>query len=306
MADKLRILLLGAGGREHAIAFYLARSSLVDKIICIPGNGATSRGLAKVENAPQTVSPNDFGELVQYAKDNSVNLVVPCTDHYIVAGIERWFREAGVPVFGPSEEAARLEGSKCFAKEFMTRHSIPTAQYWNCSSIDDALKALSEANFPVVVKASGLAGGKGVLMPNGADKNVSAVMSIMRDRAFGDAGNETVIEERLDGDEISITFVTDRYNLYLFPVGQDGQRIRDGNKGANTGVYALTTKLDDEQVKGIVKDILEPTVKGIRNEGTASCKSSEFFSGLAKKNPPRKSKIRKSENRFNYVYIHNA
>ncbi|KAI0388561.1 phosphoribosylglycinamide synthetase [Xylariaceae sp. FL0594] len=270
MDDNLRILLLGAGGREHAIAWSLAQSPRVEKVICIPGNGATAYKLAKVENAPQTISANNFGELVKFAKDNAINLVVPGTEKYIVGGIERCFKDAGVAVFGPSEEAARLEGSKCFAKEFMTRHSIPTAKYWNCYSLEDARRALGQTDFPIVVKASGLAGGKGVLMPNGADENLSAVKTIMCDRVFGDAGNEIVIEERLYGDEISITFVTDGRSLRLFPVGQDAQRIRDGNEGANTGgmgVYAPTAILDDGQIKSIIKNILEPSVKGISDEG---------------------------------------
>jgi phosphoribosylamine--glycine ligase/phosphoribosylformylglycinamidine cyclo-ligase len=184
--------------------------------------------------------------------------------------VEEWFRNEGIPVFGPSKKAAKLEGSKCFAKDFMVRHSIPTAKHWNCSTAEEAYQCLGKVDFPVVIKASGLAGGKGVLMPTTPEENRAAVDSIMVQKAFGDAGDQIVIEELLSGDEISITLISDGNSLELFPVGQDAQRILDGNTGANTGgmgVYAPTHLLSDEQITQVIKTILEPTVQGIRDEG---------------------------------------
>ncbi|RYP60919.1 hypothetical protein DL769_007926 [Monosporascus sp. CRB-8-3] len=272
MVNRLRILLLGSGGREHALAWTLSRSPLVEKIFCIPGNGGTATGDTKIENGPSGISMVDFARLVDFSKQKKVNLVIPGSEEPIVQGIERWFKKEGIPVFGPSKGAARLEGSKCFAKDFMARHSIPTARYWNCSTAEEAYSCLDKIDCPVVVKASGLAGGKGVLMPSTPEENRAAVHTLMIQKPYGEAGAEIVIEELLSGDEISITLVSDGSSLALFPVGQDAQRILDGNTGANTGgmgVYAPTDLLSAEQIDRITKTILEPTIKGIREEGMA-------------------------------------
>jgi phosphoribosylamine--glycine ligase / phosphoribosylformylglycinamidine cyclo-ligase len=276
MVDQLRVLLLGSGGREHALAWALSRSNLVEKVLCVPGNGGTAIGDPKIENGPPGIATNDFALLVSLAREQRINLVVPGSEEAIVRGVEDRFRQEGIPVFGPSKGAARLEGSKCFAKDFMARHSIPTAKYWNCSTVEDAYSCLDRICFPVVIKASGLAGGKGVLMPSSREEARAAVESMMVQKTFGDAGAEIVIEELLSGDEISITFVSDGTSLRLFPVGQDAQRILDGNIGANTGgmgVYAPTHLLSPEGIDDIVKIIFEPTIKGIRDEGIAFTKT---------------------------------
>lgn len=270
---ELRILLIGRGGREHAFAWCLSKSSLVEKVICIPGNGGTARGDPKIENGPASLCENDYPGLVNFAKSRRINLVVPCSEGPLVDGIEKYFRDKGIVVFGPTEEAARLEGSKCAAKDFMSRHGIPRAEYKSFRNFQTAKEYLGTVTHPVVIKASGLAGGKGVLMPTNQEENLAAIKTLMVDKTFGKAGTEVVIEERLLGDEISITSLTDGYNLRLFPAGQDAQRILDGNLGANTGgmgVYAPTPLLTSKQLHEIERTILQPTVDGIREEGKLS------------------------------------
>lgn len=269
MVDKLIVLLIGSGGREHAFAWSLSKSPRVEKVLCVPGNGGTARCDRKVCNLAN-ISIRDYPGLVQLSKSHGVNLVVPSCEDPLVDGIEKYFKDAGIAFFGPSHAAARLEGSKCFAKDFMQRHGIPTAAYRNFNDYIAAKQYLETVEHPVVIKASGLAAGKGVLMPTGPEENIAALRSVMLDKDFGDAGAETVIEELLVGDEISITFLTDGHTLRMFPAGQDHQRIYDGNVGANTGgmgVYAPTPILSSEQLAEIDRTILQPTIAGIRKEG---------------------------------------
>ncbi|RYP83672.1 hypothetical protein DL770_005365 [Monosporascus sp. CRB-9-2] len=262
----------GERGQGNALAWTLSRSPLVEKTFCIPGNGGIATGDAKIENGPPGISMVAFARRVDFSKEKNVNLVIPGSEEPIVQGIEEWFRKEGIPVFGPSKGAARLEGSKCFAKDFMARHSTPTARYWNCSTVEEAYSCLNNIDYPLVIKASGLAGDKGVLMPSTPQENRAAVHTMMIQKLYGEAGAEIVIEELLSGDEISITLVSDGSLLALFPVGQDAQRILDGNTGANTGgmgVYAPTDLLSAEQIDRITKTIFESTIKGIRDEGMA-------------------------------------
>ena len=268
--DKFIVLLIGSGGREHAFAWRLAKSTLVHKVLCVPGNGGTAQCGSKVENAPCTLSATDYPALVDYAKLQAVNLVVPSSERPLVEGVERYFREAGIRFFSPTFEAARLEGSKCFAKDFMARHRIPTADYQNFNDYAAAKAYLASLSHQVVIKASGLASGKGVLMPSSVTEGIAALDKIMVEKAFGDAGAEVVIEELLVGDEISVTFLSDGQCLKLFPAGQDAQRILEGNLGANTGgmgVYAPTPLLTEQQLDEIDRTILQPTISGMRMDG---------------------------------------
>jgi phosphoribosylamine--glycine ligase/phosphoribosylformylglycinamidine cyclo-ligase len=272
MADQqMHVLVLGSGGREHAPAWSLSRSPIVRLVTCIPGNGGTAIGNPKVINVEHSISRGDFPWLVSYAKRERIDLVVPGSEASLVEGIAEAFKDTGLPVFGPSIQAARLEGSKCFAKDFMIRHSIPTATYRNFGDFAAAKDYLKEITQPVVIKASGLAGGKGVLMPRMPDESVAALRSLMVDRTFDEAGGQVVVEEWLDGPEISITIVTDGFTLEIFPPGQDAQRILDGNMGANTGgmgVYVPTPLLSAQQLEEIRATILQPTIDGCRAEGS--------------------------------------
>lgn len=270
MADKLRILLVGNGGREHAIAWKLVQSPRVEHIFVVPGNGGTAQ-LQNVTNI-STIKQEDFGALVQFAKENSVNFLVPGPEAPLVAGIVDYFKKnaSGIRCFGPSEAAARMEGSKTFSKDFMKRHNIPTAAYENFSEYESAKKYLDSVHHNVVIKASGLAAGKGVIIPQNKQEAHDALKEIMLDKEFGAAGDEVVIEEFLDGDELSILSFSDGTTIRSLPPAQDHKRIGDGDTGPNTGgmgTYAPTKIAPPEVVDRIHKEILQPTIDGMKAEG---------------------------------------
>ncbi|TVY43581.1 Bifunctional purine biosynthetic protein [Lachnellula occidentalis] len=269
--EPLRILLIGRGGRESALAYKLSQSPHVEKIYVAPGNGGTARGLAKVSNLPEA-NEEDFDLLVQLSKELNVNLVVPGPDVPIVNGMEGHFRSAGIPCFAPSKAAARLEGSKAFSKDFMARHNIPTALYRNFTDYDTARQYLESVNFKVLLKASGLAAGKGVIIPETKEDALKALRKIMLEQQFGDAGNEVVIEEFLEGDELSILTFSDGVTFKSMPPAQDHKRIFDHDLGPNTGgmgCYAPTKIASRAVLDVIEKSILKPTFEGLRQEGNA-------------------------------------
>ncbi|KKA29503.1 hypothetical protein TD95_001587 [Thielaviopsis punctulata] len=264
---SLRVLLVGNGGREHAIAWKLSQSPQVEAIFAVPGNGGTA-SCPKTTNVT-SVSATDFAGLVSFAKTEKIGLLVPGPEAPLVDGIEEPFRLAGIPVFGPSKEAAQMEGSKTFSKDFMARHNIPTAAYKNFSNADEALAYIDTVDHNVVIKATGLAAGKGVIIPATKDEAKAAIKEIMVDRAFGDAGSEVVIEEFLTGDELSILTFSDGYTFKSLPAAQDHKRIFDGDLGPNTGgmgCYAPTNIATKSLLELVDKDILAPTIRGLRQE----------------------------------------
>ncbi|EHL01674.1 putative Bifunctional purine biosynthetic protein ADE1 [Glarea lozoyensis 74030] len=266
--EPIRILLVGNGGREHALAWKLSQSPLVESIIAVPGNGGTST-CPKVTN-DTSVKADDYPGLVKLAQNNNVNLVVPGPEAPLVDGIEGYFKAVGIRCYGPSKLAARMEGSKAFSKDFMQRHNIPTAAYANFSDYEDAKKYLDKIDHNVVLKASGLAAGKGVLIPTTKEEAHKALKEIMVDREFGEAGDEVVIEEFLEGDELSILTFSDGYTIKSLPPAQDHKRIFDGDQGPNTGgmgCYAPTKIASKALIEQIEKTILQPTIDGMRNEG---------------------------------------
>ncbi|KAK8199682.1 phosphoribosylamine-glycine ligase [Phyllosticta capitalensis] len=269
MAD-IRVLIVGNGGREHAIAWKLSKSPRIDQIFVVPGNGGTG-ALDKTKNI-ETVSADDFPGLVKFALENDVNLLVPGPEAPLVAGIVDHFK-ANAPkilAFGPSGAAARMEGSKTFSKDFMHRHNIPTAAYQNFTSHDAARAYLDSVDHPVVIKADGLAAGKGVIIPTTKEEGHQALKDIMLDREFGAAGDEVVIEEFLEGDELSILSFSDGNTIQSLPPAQDHKRIFDGDQGPNTGgmgTYSPTRIAPKEVVDQIHKEILQPTIDGMRAEG---------------------------------------
>ncbi|KAH0566410.1 hypothetical protein GP486_000193 [Trichoglossum hirsutum] len=268
MSESLRILLVGNGGREHALAWKLNQSTRVEAIFVVPGNGGTARGLAKVKNVAD-VKPDDFSSLVEFAKKVGVNLVVPGPEAPLVDGIEGYFRAVGIPCFGPSKIAARMEGSKAFSKDFMKRHGIPTAEYRNFNDYEAASKYLDSIEHDVVIKASGLAAGKGVLIPASKLEAKVALRDIMLKRVFGVAGDEVVIEEFLVGDELSILAFSDGYTIKALPPAQDHKRIYDGDQGPNTGgmgCYAPAAAVSKSTLDQIHKLVLQPTINGMRKE----------------------------------------
>ncbi|KAJ4292183.1 Bifunctional purine biosynthetic protein ADE1 [Collariella sp. IMI 366227] len=266
--SSLRILLIGNGGREHALAWKLAQSPLVESIVAVPGNGGTA-SLPKVTNNV-TVSADDFPGLVEFAKKNGINLVVPGPEAPLVDGIEGFFRDAGIPVFGPSKEAARMEGSKTFSKDFMKKHNIPTAAYENFSDYTKACEYLKTVKHNVVIKATGMAAGKGVIIPQTQEEALQALKEIMLDKAFGSAGDEVVIEEFLVGDELSILSFCDGTTIKSLPAAQDHKRIGEGDTGLNTGgmgCYAPTKLATPQLIARVEREILQPTIDGMRKDG---------------------------------------
>lgn len=264
-----RILLLGSGGREHALAWKLSRSDLLEKLFVCPGNGGTS-GEPNTINVD--ISPTDFPLLVDFAIQNEINLVVPGPEQPLVEGIEAHFRKVGIPVFGPSFLAARMEGSKVFSKAFMDRHNIPTAAFKTFKShqLEEAEKYVKTCGHKVVLKASGLAAGKGVLIPQSIDETMIGLRELMVDKVFGAAGDEVVIEEYLSGPEISVLAFSDGYSVVPLPAAQDHKRIGEGDVGLNTGgmgAYAPAPVATSFIMDHIIKKVLKPTIDGMRREG---------------------------------------
>lgn len=267
--DQLRVLVVGNGGREHAFAWKLSQSPLVDVVWVAPGNGGTGRrASSKIANA--NIKGDDYPGLVAFAQENGINLVVPGSEATLVDGIHGYFQAVGIRVFGPSKVAARLEGSKTFSKDFMKSHNIPTAVYRNFTDYEPARKYLDSVDHNVVIKADGLAGGKGVIIPTSKEEAHQALREMMVDHQFGKAGNEVVIEEYLEGDELSIVTFTDGYTIRSLPPAQDHKRIFDGDQGPNTGgmgCYAPTRIAPKEVMEEIDRVIVQPTVDGMRKDG---------------------------------------
>ncbi|KZT75087.1 phosphoribosylamine--glycine ligase [Daedalea quercina L-15889] len=273
---SLRVLLVGSGGREHALAWRLARSPFVHHIFVCPGNGGTAHE-SKATNVD--ISATDFPALVQFALANDVNLVLPGPEQPLVDGIEEPFRKGtvavlriGIAVFGPSAQAARMEGSKAFSKGFMARHKIPTAQFrvFEAEEVEQAIEYVKTCGFKTVLKASGLAAGKGVLIPDSVDDAVAGLREMMVDHVFGAAGSEVVVEELLTGPEVSVLAFADGYTIVPLPAAQDHKRIGEGDTGPNTGgmgAYAPAPVATPAVMDQIMKEVLQPTIAGMRKEG---------------------------------------
>ncbi|KAI8972518.1 phosphoribosylglycinamide synthetase [Pilobolus umbonatus] len=266
MTDHLNILLIGSGGREHAIAWKLAQSSRVKHIYVAPGNGGTLG--SKISNV--NIGVSDFSQLTEFAIKNQIDLVIPGPEQPIVEGIQAVFKKIGIPCFAPSPKAAQMEGSKAFSKDFMKKHNIPTAAYQNFTCYEKAKKYIESVNHKVVLKASGLAAGKGVLMPETKQEALDGLKTIMVTKEFGSAGSEVVIEECLEGEELSILAFSDGYTIIPLPPAQDHKRALDGDKGPNTGgmgCYAPTPIGTQSLIEQVKRTILQPTIDGMRRDG---------------------------------------
>jgi phosphoribosylamine--glycine ligase/phosphoribosylformylglycinamidine cyclo-ligase len=278
---SLNILVIGNGGREHAIVWKLAQSASVNQIFVAPGNGGTQVN-EKVKNVPElSGSPKDFEGLAKFAVDNNINLVIPGPEQPLVDGISTVFQKIGIPVFGPSAKAAVMEGSKAFSKVFMDKHNIPTAKFKNFDNVEDARKHIESIDYKMVLKADGIAAGKGVLIPNTKQEALEGLKEIMVTKAFGNAGNEIVIEEFLEGDELSILTITDGYSFFNLPAAQDHKRIGDGDQGLNTGgmgAYAPAPVATSSVLKKIDELVIKPTIDGMRKDGYPMC--GVLFTGI--------------------------
>jgi phosphoribosylamine--glycine ligase len=268
MRGAMRILLVGNGGREHAIASALSRSPEVAKLFVAPGNGGT-KALAKTENIP--ISAGETAQLVDFAAVQAVDLTVVGPEAPLVAGIADAFHAAGLPVFGPSQAAAQLEGSKAFSKQFMQRHGIPSGRAEIFQDVDAATAYLDGLDDVPVIKASGLAAGKGVILPETKQAARDTLHAIMVDRQFGAAGDTVLIEERLSGPEVSVLAFCDGESVQVMPAAQDHKRLLDGDRGPNTGgmgAFAPAPLATPELLETALHDILMPTVQGLAVEGT--------------------------------------
>jgi phosphoribosylamine--glycine ligase len=264
----MNVLIVGGGGREHALATKVAGERGLAKLFCTPGNA----GIARVAELV-AVDPSDVDALCALAAHESIDLTIVGPELPLDRGIVDRFRRAGLRIFGPPRDAARLECSKVFAKGFMARHGIPTARYRVCENAHDArtLLASGEFGFPVVLKADGLAAGKGVVVATDRDEADAAVRAAMEERQFGDAGARLVIEEWLSGPEVSFFALCDGTRALPLTSAQDHKRAFDGDRGPNTGgmgAFAPSPLLDAELQAGVMRDIVEPVLRGMRAEGT--------------------------------------
>jgi phosphoribosylamine---glycine ligase len=259
----MRILVVGSGGREHALCWRLAASG--HDVVAAPGNPGAAQVASVVD-----VAVDDYDGLVALAQSRSVDLVVIGPEAPLVAGLADRMRRRGIDVFGPSAAAAKLEGSKAFAKEFFRRHGIRTADFRVCGDMDAVDRALAELGGDVVVKADGLAAGKGVVLCDGADEARSAARAMLEDKRFGKAGLVVVIERRLRGRELSVMALADGQRCALLPPVEDHKTIHDGDRGPNTGGMGTVSPpawATDELMDRVRRDILEPTLVGLRADG---------------------------------------
>ena len=262
----MKILVIGSGGREHAICWKLSESPHTTALYCAPGNA----GIGEVASC-YPVDVNDAGALANLAQSMKVDLTVIGPEAPLVAGVAEAFRAHGLKLVGPSQAAARLEGSKIFAKQFMARHRVPTAQFTACHSPESARAALQmEYRFPVVIKADGLAAGKGVRIVNDAAEFESAVEAMMVERVFGEAGSRVVLEECLVGREAWVMVFTDGIDYRVIAPAQDYKRAYDNDEGMNTGgmgSFSTPSLLDDATLDRVAREIIEPTLAGMQTDG---------------------------------------
>jgi len=263
----MNILIIGSGGREHALAWKAAQSKDVQMVFVAPGNAGTARE-AKVKNV--AIDPMNFAALAEFVESNGVSLTIVGPEAPLVGGVVNYFGERGLRIFGPTKGAAQLEGSKAFTKDFLARQNIPTGKYQNFTDVDAALAYLRAQGAPIVVKADGLAAGKGVIVAETLEQAENAVRDMLSGNAFGDAGCRVVIEEFLAGEEASFIVIVDGDNVLPMATSQDHKRIGDADTGPNTGgmgAYSPAPVVTADVHKRTMDKIIMPTVRGMKAEG---------------------------------------
>ncbi len=263
----MKILVVGSGGREHALAWKASQSPNIEKIFVAPGNAGTAIE-PKLENIKIDVT--DIEALINFAKSENIELTIIGPEAPLVIGIVDAFTEAGLACFGPSKGASQLEGSKAFTKDFLARHNIPTAAYGNFTVIDEAVEYVKKAGAPIVVKADGLAAGKGVILAQTEEEAIQAINDMLAGNAFGDAGHRVVIEEFLYGEEASFIVMVDGKNILPLATSQDHKARDNGDTGPNTGgmgAYSPAPVVTQEIHNRIMDEVIKPTVKGMASEG---------------------------------------
>lgn len=259
----MKILILGSGGREFSIARAISNESVKHELFFQPGNGAT-------EKLGTNLNIKDYNDLADWAKENEIELTIVGPEAPLVDGVVDIFKAKDLTIFGPSKEAAQLEGSKVYMKNFLAKYNIPTARYIETSSIEDAFKFTDTLTAPIVVKADGLCGGKGVIIAQNHDEAKVAISEMLSGKSFGDAGLKVIVEEFLDGYELSMFAVCDGKDYILLPAAQDHKRLMDNDEGPNTGgmgAYAPTPLVDEELYQKVKDRIIRPTLDGMQKEG---------------------------------------
>lgn len=261
----MKILIIGSGGREHCLAWKIAQSPLVDKIYCAPGNGGTSLIARNVD-----IRATDIDSLLKFAQNELIDLTVAGSEAPLVEGIVDKFEKNGLKIFGPKKELALLEGSKIFAKEVMKRYGIFTAEFEVFDNLPKAREYIEKKGAPIVVKADGLAAGKGVIVAKSIEEAQQAIEIIMCERKFGASGDRVIIEDCLQGEEVSIMVFTDGENIVPLVSSQDHKRVFDGDRGSNTGgmgAYAPAAIVTNVVFEKIIKNIFKPLIEGLKKEG---------------------------------------
>ena len=260
----MKILVVGGGGREHAICWKLSNESNVEKIYCAPGNAGISN-VAECVN----IGDSDIEALAQFAKENKIDLTIVGPEVPLVAGIVDEFEKENLKIFGPNKKCAQLEGSKAFSKDFMIRHNLPTAKYKEYTDLDKAIAEIDEFGYPVVIKADGLAAGKGVVIPENREDAIATLKEMMSDHKFGHAGDKIVIEEFLRGVETSILAFVDNDTILPMVSAKDHKKVFEGEKGLNTGgmgTFSPSEIYTDELSKEIQEKILDKTLEGFKKD----------------------------------------
>ncbi len=261
----MEIAVVGSGGREHALAYKINESALCEKLFCLPGNAGTSKIAENIE-----ISAEDIERIVKFSKDNSIDLVVVGPENPLAEGLVDELEKEGIKAFGPKKAAAKIEASKSFAKYIFKKYSIPTAEFENFDNYDDAVEYVRKKGAPIVVKADGLAAGKGVTVAQTEDEAIGALKDIFLDKRFGDAGSSVVIEEYLVGEEASFLVFSDGKDILPMIAAQDHKPVYEGDKGPNTGgmgVYAKAPIVDKNLENEIIENFMERAIEGLKKEG---------------------------------------
>ena len=264
----MNILIIGSGGREHALAWKCAQDNSVKHVFVCPGNAGTYLE-NKVSNVE--IDSNDFDAIENFCVKENIELVIIGPEQPLVMGLTDFLQSKNIKTFGPSKEAAQLEGSKTFSKDFFVKYNIPTAGYKSFNNYEESINHLDLISYPTVVKADGLAAGKGVIICENKDEAIDALNSIFKDKAFGSAGNKVVIEDFLDGEEASFIAVVSKDKIIPLVTSQDHKAVGDGDVGLNTGgmgAYSPAPIVTDEIHKKILDEVMYPTMQGLIDEGT--------------------------------------
>ena len=264
----MKVLIIGSGGREHALAWKCAQDDIVKHVFVCPGNAGTYLE-DKVSNVELNL--NEFSSIEKFCLEEKVELVIIGPEQPLVDGLTDFLQSKNIKTFGPSKNAAQLEGSKTFSKDFFVKYNIPTAKYKSFDNFESSIEYLNEISFPTVVKADGLAAGKGVIICQNSEEAIKALDSIFNDKAFGTAGNRVVIEEFLEGEEASFIAVVSKDKIIPLATSQDHKAVGDGDVGLNTGgmgAYSPAPIVTEEIHKKILNEVMYPTMNGLINEGS--------------------------------------